>query len=115
MKLNLLSTIALGAILVLAAARPASAEPLFTGATWDDITTCQSSTVYPYDELRACERAMDDLSAQAKTTTIKSTSKTLVWKWRMSASSAATCASGSASMERKPVLRRPLAPANDPK
>ncbi|MGC2305265.1 hypothetical protein [Candidatus Binatus sp.] len=69
MKPNLLSTIAIGAILALAAARPASADPLFSGATLDDITTCHSSTVYPYDELHACERAMDDLSAQSKATT----------------------------------------------
>jgi hypothetical protein len=69
MKLNLLTTIALAAILALAAARPASADPLFTGATLDDINVCHSSKVYPYDELRACERAMDDLSAQSKETT----------------------------------------------
>jgi hypothetical protein len=69
MKPNLLSSIALGAILVLAAARPASADPLFTGSTWDDITECHSSTAYPLDELHACERAIEDLSAQSKTTT----------------------------------------------
>ena len=69
MKLNLLTAIAIGAILALATARPASADPLFTGVTLDDITTCQSSTAYAYDELRACERAMDDLSAQSSATT----------------------------------------------
>jgi hypothetical protein len=69
MKANLLSTIAIAAMLALAAARPASADPLFKGATLDDINVCHSSTVYPYDELRACERALDDLSAQSKTTT----------------------------------------------
>lgn len=69
MKLNLLRTIAIGAIIALAAARPVSADPLFTGSTWDDITECHSSTAYPLDELHACERAIDDLSAQSKTTT----------------------------------------------
>lgn len=69
MKLNLLSTIALGVVLALVASRPASADPLFTGSTWDDITECQSSTAYPLDELHACERAIEDLSAQSKATT----------------------------------------------
>jgi hypothetical protein len=69
MKLNLLSTLAFGAILILAAARPASADPLFTGTTLDDITGCQSSMAYPLDELQACQRVIDDLSAQSKATT----------------------------------------------
>lgn len=69
MKPNFLSTLAFGAILAVAATRPASAEPLFAGATLDDINTCSSSTAYPYDQLRACERAMDELSAQSTTTT----------------------------------------------
>lgn len=69
MKLNLLITITISAMVALAAARPASADPLFTGSTWDDITECHSSTAYPLDELHACDRAIDDLSVQAKTTT----------------------------------------------
>jgi len=69
MKLNLLTTIALAATLALAAARPACADPLFTGATLDDINVCHSSTIYPDDELRGCDRALDDLNAQFKTTT----------------------------------------------
>lgn len=68
MKVKLVSTLALGAMLALAAARPASADPLFTGSTWDDISLCRSLTAYPYDELQACTRALDDLSAQIKTT-----------------------------------------------
>lgn len=69
MKLLTTTTIALGAVLALAAARPASAEPLFTSTTLEDLTTCRSSAVYPLDELHACERAIDDLSAQANVTT----------------------------------------------
>lgn len=67
MKVKPLSILALGAIFALAAARPASADPLFTGSTWDDISSCHSSTAYPYDELQACTRALDDLSAQVET------------------------------------------------
>lgn len=69
MKLRLLSTVAIAAVLGVATARPASADPLFSGPTLIDMTTCGSSTGYPYDKLQACERAMDDLSAQSKTTT----------------------------------------------
>lgn len=69
MKLRILSTIAIAAILGVAAARPACADPLFSGLTLNDMSTCSSSTGYPYDKLQACERAMDDLSAQSKTTT----------------------------------------------
>ena len=68
MKVKLLSTVALGALLVLAAARPASADPLFTGSTWDDISACHSSAAYPYDQMQACTRALHDLSAQLETT-----------------------------------------------